>query len=370
MGEPEADADTAVPGGTPAKRAAPVLAAGPVTPVSTAAPVTAHTLGLLYERHRGEMTGLARRLLAEEGVPRSAADADDVVNTAFARALRDPGRVREPRAYLFRLLRTEVAHLARRRAAHHRLEQRRLADPLRCDAPPPADLERLVVDREAVHRALRELPAQQRTAVWATKALDYTQAETAQAMRKRPGTVATHVARAVAALQTWLTAALVAAVIGLAALIRDALVRGTAADGGTAPAGNGTGGVVGAVAVPALLLAVAVAFAAVAVGLGVRSTARRRRSPSRSSRRRRVRRVELIRTIVYCPGCDADTVHEPPTSPEGDFLLRCLGRDSIVEFLVCRASECGNVRTVFNEKPFPVPLRIPELLAHSASLRK
>ncbi|MGW7577826.1 sigma-70 region 4 domain-containing protein [Streptomyces sp. NPDC054765] len=47
----------------------------------------------------------------------------------------------------------------------------------------------------------QELPPQQRTAVWATKELAYTHAETAAAMNKKPETVATHVVRAVAALR-------------------------------------------------------------------------------------------------------------------------------------------------------------------------
>ncbi|MEI5101803.1 sigma-70 family RNA polymerase sigma factor [Streptomyces sp. PmtG] len=195
--------------------------------------VTAHSLGVLYQRHRGEMTGLARGLLARAGVPRSAADADDVVNTAFATALRNPGRVHEPRAYLFKVLRTEVARLARRVAAHHRLEQRRAADPLRWDAPPSTDVERLVVDREAVRRALRALPAQQRTAVWATKALGYSQAETARAMRKKPGTVATHVARAVVALQAALAAVVVRVVGARRAAPRRRRLRRERRRGGT-----------------------------------------------------------------------------------------------------------------------------------------
>jgi hypothetical protein len=57
-----------------------------------------------------------------------------------------------------------------------------------------------VTNRLAVQKYLGQLPAQQRTAVWATKALDYTQRETAEAMATVPNTTATHVWRAMAFL--------------------------------------------------------------------------------------------------------------------------------------------------------------------------
>ncbi|MGP3992128.1 RNA polymerase sigma factor [Streptomyces sp. 3N207] len=141
--------------------------------------VTAETLGEVFAQCRGEMTGKARQLLQGANVPPSVADADDIVSSAFATALRDPGSVRQPRAYLDKLIRTEILHLATRRAEHHRMDEKRAADPLCCPPPCVADFSTLVDNRDAVHRAVRELSVPQRTAVWATHALDYTRDETA-----------------------------------------------------------------------------------------------------------------------------------------------------------------------------------------------
>jgi RNA polymerase sigma-70 factor (ECF subfamily) len=49
--------------------------------------------------------------------------------------------------------------------------------------------------------ALRQLPEQQRTAVWLVHACDWSHAEAAQAMGITPSTVSTHVTRALAALR-------------------------------------------------------------------------------------------------------------------------------------------------------------------------
>jgi DNA-directed RNA polymerase specialized sigma24 family protein len=49
--------------------------------------------------------------------------------------------------------------------------------------------------------ALRRLPDQQRTAVWLVHACDWSHTEAAEAMGISPSTVATHVARALAALR-------------------------------------------------------------------------------------------------------------------------------------------------------------------------
>ncbi|MEU6996005.1 sigma-70 family RNA polymerase sigma factor [Streptomyces sp. NPDC046465] len=187
--------------------------------------VTAEELAAVFARHRSEMTGKARQLLAAAEVPPSVSDADDVVSTAFTRALRDPAAIREPRAYLFEVIRTEVAHLVRRRAEHRRLEERRAADPLRCDAPASADFSALVDNRDVVHRAVRGLSAQQRTAVWATKALDCSRDEVAVLMDVRPGTVAAHVSRAVKLLRAGIAAATTTVLTSVVHLVAGVLRR-------------------------------------------------------------------------------------------------------------------------------------------------
>lgn len=171
--------------------------------------VTAETLGQVFAQCRGEMTGKARLLLQDANVPASVADADDVVSSAFATALRNPGVVRNPRAYLYKLIRTEVVHLATRRAEHHRLDAQGAADPLGCPRPDLADFSALVDNRDAVYRAMQGLSMPQRTAVWATHALDYTRAETAVLIGKHPGTVARHATRAMVLLRASIAAVFV-----------------------------------------------------------------------------------------------------------------------------------------------------------------
>ncbi|MER6087705.1 RNA polymerase sigma factor [Streptomyces bluensis] len=166
------------------------------------------TLGEVHACYYGEMVGSARNALREAGVPESHIGAEDIVQNAFAKAYRDPGRIRQPRAYLYTVIRREVqeqAARARRARAH-----------TYTDVPVPApDCGDMVVEVCDVRRALSSLPVQQRAAVWATKAVDWSQAEYAQRVGKHPGTVATHVSRAVAVLKTKLAVATVVAAVAL-----------------------------------------------------------------------------------------------------------------------------------------------------------
>jgi RNA polymerase sigma factor (sigma-70 family) len=177
------------------------------------------------------MAGLARRLLAEEEVPESVLGAEDVVQSAFAKVLRVPQNIREPRAYLYAVIRNDVRAAGRQNRSRvgsaavwtgqsHATEEIHIAD-----------FSELVVNRMAVYKALYDLPPQQRTAVWATKAMDYTQAETAVVMQKRPGTIATHVVRAVAALRVHLAALLVAVITALCVVGSDRILRAVPAAG-------------------------------------------------------------------------------------------------------------------------------------------
>ncbi|MCP9207187.1 RNA polymerase sigma factor [Streptomyces sp. NEAU-Y11] len=167
-------------------------------------------LDTVYRDHHAEMTGLARRLLAEEGVPDSVVGAEDVVQTAFAKVLRAPESVREPRAYLYAVIRNDVRAAGRDNRVQGKSAAAGGAQGQVSREVHVADFSGLVANRMAVYKALHDLPPQQRTAVWATKAMDYTQAETAEFMGKRPGTIATHVLRAVVALRANLVAFLVA----------------------------------------------------------------------------------------------------------------------------------------------------------------
>ncbi|MEU0843956.1 sigma-70 family RNA polymerase sigma factor [Streptomyces sp. NPDC005962] len=191
---------------------------------------TPETLGRVFAQCQGEMTGKARQLLQDANVPPSVADADDIVSSAFATALRAPGAVRQPRAYLYKLIRTEIVHLATRRAEHQRLDEKRAADPLCCYIPDVADFSALVDNREAVHRAVRGLSVPQRTAVWATHALGYTRDETAVLMGKHPGTVARHSTRAIVLLRASIAAVVVGVLTALGLATGGELQRTTPAD--------------------------------------------------------------------------------------------------------------------------------------------
>lgn len=180
--------------------------------------VTAATLAAVFEQHRTAMARTAARLLRDANVPTSVVEADDIVSSAFAKALRNPCEVREPVPYVYALIRTEVKHLVTRRNEHICLDQKRAADPVASPAPYVADFSTLVDNRDAVHRAVRVLPAPQQSAVWATHGLGYTREETAVLMGKHPGTVARHTTRGMATLRACF-AAVFAAMVSAVGLV-------------------------------------------------------------------------------------------------------------------------------------------------------
>ncbi|WP_323187288.1 RNA polymerase sigma factor [Streptomyces sp. NBC_00006] len=175
--------------------------------------VTGEELGILYGKYGGSLSTIARCELLARGVPESVVSAEDIVQDAFAKALRNPASIENPIPYLRVVIRTEVANRARQQVERARLEARRTADPLRFDPAQSADIAALIANRSAVEQALAGLSLSQRTAVWATKALDCTQGETAALMGRAPGTVATHVSRGMALLRSSLVAAVVVAIV-------------------------------------------------------------------------------------------------------------------------------------------------------------
>lgn len=175
--------------------------------------VSAEALGALYAKYRSSLTNTAQQALLAHGVPESVVSAEDLVQNAFAKVLRRPASVEYPVSYLRVVIRTEAANRARQQARRSGLEARRAADPLRFDPLQSADMAALVANRCAVEQAMSDLTLPQRTAVWATKGLDCTQAETAALMGKAPGTVATHVSRGMVLLRASLVAALVAGIV-------------------------------------------------------------------------------------------------------------------------------------------------------------
>ncbi|MDI3409440.1 hypothetical protein [Streptomyces cavernicola] len=66
-------------------------------------------------------------------------------------------------------------------------------------------------------------------------------------------------------------------------------------------------------------------------------------------------------TEKYCFTCDSYEEHRKLDEEEQAKLRRRLGRSSVNEFLVCVAPDCFNLRTGWNKRPFPEPIRLSEL---------
>ncbi|WP_160311022.1 sigma-70 family RNA polymerase sigma factor [Streptomyces sp. 150FB] len=180
---------------------------------------TAEVLGTVFAEYYEEMAGKARKLLTLALVPPSVADADDLVNMAFAAALPKANELENPRAYVYGVIHREVEQLARSLSMHTAIEAARAVSPVRWDPPTQPDFSGPATDRIAVQGALADLPKQQRAAVVAVDGLGYTRQETAKRMGVHPGTVAQHVTRARVAL----LAALATAVTVLVALLLTAV---------------------------------------------------------------------------------------------------------------------------------------------------
>lgn len=169
-------------------------------------PGHAEALGALVVERYAQMVGYARKRLRLYGVPLSSAGPEDVVQNALMSVLAHTEPIGNLRPYVFTAIKNEVRRAALRYHggqayasldADVRLETAGTVDP--CGT---ADL------RLEIKAALGSLPPKQRTSVWCNKVLGLTQAETAEAMGAAPGTVATHVSRAVVALRVTLGAVL------------------------------------------------------------------------------------------------------------------------------------------------------------------
>lgn len=167
----------------------------------------AEELGRIFAQYRGEMYGKARQLLDQALIPQSLADSDDIVSAAFAAALRRADELENPGAYVYQVMHNEVKQLERRRSLREAIAAGRAIDPWRWDNPPQlADFSDRTADCLTVVAALRELPVQQRTTVFAVDGMELSREETADLMEVHPGTVARHVSRARIALLATLIA--------------------------------------------------------------------------------------------------------------------------------------------------------------------
>lgn len=197
--------------------------------------VSVETWNSVYKENYGRMVGLARQRLRAENIPEARVDAEDVVQDAFANVLRTLRVVHHPRGYAYATLRREIAKQAEKYGKSVEKQAASLCAESLIE-PTVADYTEMVNHRITVHLALNALPLQQRTAVWATKAMGQTQEQTALDMNRSPGTIATHVARAVAVLKLSLAASAVGAVVVLCGLMGMAMRSIDAASGGRQPA--------------------------------------------------------------------------------------------------------------------------------------
>jgi RNA polymerase sigma-70 factor (sigma-E family) len=147
----------------------------------------------LYRAHLPGATRLAYLLTGDR------AAAEDVAQDAFLRAASRLGALRDDAAF-GGYLHKAVLNAVRNRARRQRLE-RRHAQP-----PPPTYAELPdVATRDRLWTALLRLPHRQRAALVLRFYLDLSEADTADRLGCRPGTVKSAVARGLAALRTELS---------------------------------------------------------------------------------------------------------------------------------------------------------------------
>lgn len=198
-----------------------------MTDVTSERPVAAsEDLQAVFLTCRGEMVGLARKLLVQYRVPQCDADPEDVVQEAFLKALSVTASIASHRAYVYQVIRNEVRFQARARATRSRSQASIHTEQVLRGAASAMDVSELVANRSAITKYLSQMPPPQRTAVWPTKAMDLTYVETAKEMGKTRGTVSTHVSRAITHLKNHLGSVMCAVLIcPLAAAVMRGLHR-------------------------------------------------------------------------------------------------------------------------------------------------
>jgi RNA polymerase sigma factor (sigma-70 family) len=314
------------------------------------------TLGEAYARYHGEFLGYTRRALREAGVPEAYIGEEDVVHNAFAKAYRDPARVTQPRAYIYAVIKHEVLEHAARAGRARVHAHAELPLPVR-------DCSEVAVTRYDVRKALSDLPQQQRAAVWATKALEWSQAEYAEDLGKGPGTVATHVSRAVAALKTALavTAVLAGMLICGAGAVTIKHYNAASRAGRPRPL------------LEDLLEPFALPFACIAfalVGLSVAIGALKVTPFLRRWLLRRLRRVAeappqpaATSVSIACQGCGKkDVAHRNLTTEEEQWFYQQPTIDVYDHApTMCTTPGCRHVRYVLGEADMSASLDLPEL---------
>jgi len=152
--------------------------------------------------HAPSLRRFARRLT------RNHADAEDVMQDTFLRALEKRDELREPgrlRAWLLAIVRT--TWLNSRRGLRNKLEVLHDGRSMVAEHGPRGDLEREILDRsltDDVLLALDSLPEEWREALWLREVEDLSYEEIARVLDCPLGTVRSRLARARAAAAAWL----------------------------------------------------------------------------------------------------------------------------------------------------------------------
>jgi RNA polymerase sigma factor (sigma-70 family) len=166
-----------------------------------------HETAALYAAHHGRAFAIAMHRLGDRAM------AEDAVSEVFVKALQRRNRepIREPEHYISRAVSNETASQVRKVVS-----QREKHSVMAAAASPSswtvaqATFER-VADRDVLVRALRQLPARQRTAVLLRHLADLSEQETARRMNVTVGTVKSSTAKGLARLRTLLSASPTAA---------------------------------------------------------------------------------------------------------------------------------------------------------------
>lgn len=167
---------------------------GPPDPPGVPAPLGTTGTGTgawdaLYRSHYGRSVRLAGLLVGDYQL------GEEIAQDAFARLLEAGDRVDNPPAYL----RGTVVNLSRSRIRRAVMVRRHPEPPPGPQTGPEEDTDRLAA-RGVVRKALMGLPRRQREAVVLRYYADLSEAEVAAAMGVAPGSVKTHLHRALSAL--------------------------------------------------------------------------------------------------------------------------------------------------------------------------
>jgi RNA polymerase sigma-70 factor (ECF subfamily) len=163
------------------------------------------SLARLYDRYAGQLLALGQRILADRR------EAEDLLHDVFLEVWRQAGSYDAERGSVraWLLMRLRSRALDRRKAAGFArvvsIEERRLPEPP--SAPPSGEDPAFAPDREAVRRALAELPAEQRQVLELGYFEGLSSSEIAERVAAPIGTVKSRVAAALAKLRSCLQTA-------------------------------------------------------------------------------------------------------------------------------------------------------------------